>query len=172
MDINFQVETSYTTQHQEAILKYMGNKYCARHRSVTVNTQESLPRSNLVPSGTVLRSCQSFSYPYDLCSDDKGFLPSDTMAQCTPGRSDRVSRLFTAASLYLRSPPEASHNWVQINPNLNDYHFDPTQISSTFQSPDITNWWWQLEELPSKYPDLSIVACDIFSITPPGVGVP
>jgi hypothetical protein len=32
MDINPEDETSYTTQYQEAFLKYMENEYCAKHR--------------------------------------------------------------------------------------------------------------------------------------------
>jgi hypothetical protein len=71
----------------------------------------------------------------------------------------------------LNSPPEAPKNWGQINPNLNDYHSDPMEISSTFWIPDITDWWRQQEETHSKYADLSNVARDIFSIIPHGVGV-
>jgi hypothetical protein len=78
---------------------------------------------------------------------------------------------LTAARLYLNSPPEAPKNWGQINPNLNDYHSDPMEISSTFWIPDITDWWRQQEETHSKYADLSNVARDIFSIIPHGVGV-
>ena len=89
----------------------------------------------------------------------------------TPGQSDRTARLLTAARLYLNSPPEAPKNWGQINPNLNDYHSDPMEISSTFWILDITDWWRQQEETHSKYADLSNVARDIFSIIPHGVGV-
>jgi len=71
----------------------------------------------------------------------------------------------------LNSPPEAPKNWGQINPNLNDYHSDPMEISSTFWIPDITDWWRQQEETHSKYADLSNVARDIFSIIPHGVRV-
>jgi len=31
MDINPEDETSYTTQYQEAFLKYVENEYCAKH---------------------------------------------------------------------------------------------------------------------------------------------
>jgi hypothetical protein len=58
-----------------------------------------------------------------------------------------------------------------MNPNLNDYHSDPMEISSTFWIPDIIDWGRQQEEKHSKYPDLSNVAHDIFSIIPHGVGV-
>jgi hypothetical protein len=73
--------------------------------------------------------------------------------------------------LYLNSPPDLPQNWGQINPNLNDYHSDPLEISSTFWLPDITDWWRQQEETHSKYADLSNVACNRFSIIPHGVGV-
>jgi len=37
MDINLEHETSYTTQYQEAFLRYVENEYCAKHRRVPVN---------------------------------------------------------------------------------------------------------------------------------------
>jgi len=52
MDINPEDETSYTTQYQEAFLKYVENEYCAKHRRVPVNILETVPSSNLVPSVT------------------------------------------------------------------------------------------------------------------------
>jgi hypothetical protein len=78
---------------------------------------------------------------------------------------------LTATSLYLNSPPEPPKNWGQINPNLNDYHSNPMEISSTLWIPNITDWWRQQEEMHSKYADLSNVARDIFSIIRHGVGV-
>jgi len=99
------------------------------------------------------------------------YLTSNNVAETTPGWSDRAARLLTATRLYLNSPPEAPKNWGQINPNLNDYHSDPMEISSTFWIPDITDWWRQQEETHSKYADLSNVARDIFSIIPHGVWV-
>jgi hypothetical protein len=106
-----------------------------------------------------------------LSSDDDEYLRAKNVAEMTPGRSDRAARLFTAARLYLNSPPEAPKNWGQIDPNRNDYHSDPIQIGNTFWLPDIIDWWHQQEETHSKYADLSNVACDIFSIIQHGVGV-
>jgi len=40
------------------------------------------------------------------------------------------------------------------------------EISSTFWLHDITDWLQQQEDSHSKYPDLSNLACDIFSIIP------
>ena len=71
----------------------------------------------------------------------------------------------------MNSPAEAPKDWGQINPNLNDYHFDPMEISSTFWLLDINDWWLQQEETHSKYTDLSNVAQSIFFIIPQGVGV-
>jgi len=71
----------------------------------------------------------------------------------------------------LNSPPEAPKNWEQINSNLNDYHSDPMEISSTCWIPDITDWWRQEEETHAKYADHSNVPGYIFAIIPHGVGV-
>jgi len=171
MDINPEQETSYTTQYQEAFLKYVENDYCAKHRRVPVNTLETVTSSNLVPSATASGSYESSFDAYDSSSDDEEYLPLNKVAKTTPGRSDCAARLLTAARLYLNSPPEAPKNWGQINPNLNDYHSDRMEISSTFWIPDTTDWWRQQEETHSKYADLSNVARNIFSIIPRGVGV-
>jgi hypothetical protein len=147
------------------------NEYCAKHRRVPVNKLQSLPSSNLISSATASRSCQSSFDPYDLSSDDEEYRTPNNVAETTPGRGDRAACLLTAARLYLHSLPEATKNWGQINPNLNGYHSDPMEFSSTFWIPDITDWWRQQEETHSKYADLSNVARDIFSIIPHGVRV-
>ena len=64
-------EISYTTRYQDAVVKYVEDKYCRKHQHVLVNKHESLPMTNFIPSGTVLGSCQSSFYQYDLCSDDE-----------------------------------------------------------------------------------------------------
>jgi hypothetical protein len=61
------------------------------------------------------------------------------LAETTPGQCDHAARLLTAAKLSFNLPLEAPKNWVQINPNLTDYHTDPIDISSTFWIPDITD---------------------------------
>jgi hypothetical protein len=170
MDINPEDETSYTTQYQEAFLKHVENEYCDKHRRMLVNKLETLPSSNLIPSAMASGSYQSSFDPYDSSSDDKEYLTPDNEADTTPGQSDRAARLLTAR-LYLNSLPEAPKNWGQINPNLNDYHSKPMEISSTFWIPDITDWLREQEETHSKYADLSNVVHDIFSIIPHGVGV-
>ena len=145
MHINPVDETSYTTQYQEAFLKYVENEYYAKHRRVPVNKFETVQSSNLIPSATASTSYQSSFDPYDSSSDDKEYLTPINVAETTPGRCDRAARLLTAARLYLNSPPEAPKNWGQIDPNLNDYHSDQMEISSTFGIPDITDWRRQQE---------------------------
>ena len=71
----------------------------------------------------------------------------------------------------MNSPPALTEIWGQIHPNLNDYHSDPVEISSTFGIPDITNWWRQQQETHSQHADLFDVARDILFIIPHGVGV-
>jgi hypothetical protein len=162
MDIYPEDETSYTTQYQETFLKYVENEYCAKHQLVPVNKLKREPTSNHVPSATASGSHQKYVDLYDLSRDDEEDLMPNNVAETTNGRSDRAARLLTAARLYLHSPPEAPKNWWQINLNLNDYHSDPMEISSTFGIPNITDWWRQQEETHSKYTDLSNVARDIF----------
>jgi len=58
MDINPKDETSYTIQYQEAFLKYVENEYCAKQRGVPVNKHETVPSSNLFPSGMASGSDQ------------------------------------------------------------------------------------------------------------------
>jgi hypothetical protein len=106
-----------------------------------------------------------------LSSDDEEYLTPNNVAETTPGQSDCPARLVTATKLYLNSPSEAPKNWGQINANLNDYHSDPIEFSSTLWIPDITDRWRQQEETQSTYADLSNVARDIFSIIPHGVRV-
>jgi len=171
MDINPEDETSYTTQYQEDFLKYVENEYCAKHRCVPVKKHESLPMSNLIPSETVPLSCQSSFDPSDMSSDDEENLTRNNVAETTPGQSDRASRLLTTAWLHFNLPPEVPKKWGQINPNLNDYHSDPMEISSTFWLPSVTDWWCQQEETHSKYADLANIARDILSIISPGVCV-
>jgi hypothetical protein len=104
-------------------------------------------------------------------SDDEEYLTPNIVAETTPRRRDRAARSLTAASLYFNSPPEAPKNWGHINPNINDYHSDPMESSSTFWIPDITNWWHQQQETHTRYTNLSNVSRNIFSIIPHGVGV-
>ena len=115
-----------------------------------VNKLETVPTSNLVPSATASGFYQSSFDPNDLSSDDEEYLTPNNLAEMTPGQSDRVAHLLTAARLHLNSPPEAPKKCGQINPNVNDYNSDPMEMSSTFWSLGITNWWRQLKETHSR----------------------
>ena len=141
MDINPEDETCYTTQYQEAFLRYVENRYCAKHRRLPVTKSKHIPNKHLSFSAMASRSGQSSYDPYDLSCDDQEYLMPINVAETTPGRSDRAARILTAASLFLNSPPELPHNWGQINPNLNDYQSDQMEIGRTFWLPDITDWW-------------------------------
>jgi len=84
MEINPQNETSYSTQSQETILKYVENECCAKHQCVLVNKRETLPRSNLVPHAMASGFCQSFLNPDDLSSNDEEHLTPNHVAEMTP----------------------------------------------------------------------------------------
>jgi hypothetical protein len=77
-------------------------------------------------------SGQSSFDPYDLSSDDNAYLMPKNVAEMTPRYSDRTACLLTAPRLYLNSPPEALKNWGRGNPNLNNCHSNPIEISRTF----------------------------------------
>jgi hypothetical protein len=146
MDVNPDDETSYTTQYQEAVLQYVENEYCAKHQHVPVNKLQRLPSSIPISSATASGSCQSSFDPYNLSSEDEEYLTLNNVVEMTTGRSYCAARfLITTTKLYLNLLPEAPKNWGQINPNLNEYHFNPMEFSSTCWIPDITNWWCQQE---------------------------
>jgi hypothetical protein len=70
MDMTLVDETSYTTQYQEAFLKYVKNEYCTNHQRVPVNKFETVQNSNFVPSATAAGFFQLSFDPYDSSSDD------------------------------------------------------------------------------------------------------
>ena len=171
MDINPEDETSYTTQYQVAFLKYVENECCTKHGRVPVIKPESIPSNNVFAPATASGSGQSSFDPYDFSSNDEEYLMPNTVAETIPGRSDHAAHLLTATRLYFNSLPESPKNWGQVNQNLNNYHSDRVDNSSTFWSLDIIGWWRQQEETHSTYANLSNVARDIISIIPHGVGV-
>jgi len=110
MDIDPEDKTSYTTQYNEAFMKYVENEYCAIHGHVPINKHESLPSGNYIPSAKSSGSYQSSFDPYDLSSDDEEYLTPTNVAETTPGRSDRAAHLLTAARIYW--PPPGSI-WIR-----------------------------------------------------------
>jgi len=97
-------------------------------------------QSNFFPSAIIAGFGQSFFDPYDLSTNDDEYLTPTWVAEPTQGRSDHAVCFLAAARLYFTSPPEVPRNLGLVNPNDNDYHSDPMEISSTFGLPDITDW--------------------------------
>jgi len=155
MDINPDDKTSYTTQHKQASLMCEETVYGAKLRRVSVNMHERVPSSTLIPSAMASGSCESSFDPYDLSINDEGYLTPNNVAETTPGQSDHAALLSTAAWLHLYSPPEAPKNRGQINPNINDYHSDQREISSTFWLQHLADWLCQQEETHTRYANLS-----------------
>jgi len=85
IDINHADEISYTTQYQEAGLKYKENEYCAKHRCVSANKLERLASSKIVPSAMASRSWQSSFDTYDLSSNVEEFIMPNKVAEMTHG---------------------------------------------------------------------------------------
>jgi len=146
MGINPEDETSYSTQYQEAFLKYVENKYCAKQRWWSVTKPEKVQSNDFIHSAMPSQSGQSSSDPYDFSSGDEDYVTPKNVAETTPGPSDRAARLLTDAWINLNSPPESLKDWGQLNPNLDDYQSDPMEISITFWIPDIVEWWQQQAE--------------------------
>ena len=171
MGNNPEEETSYTTQHQDAFLKYVGNEYCTKPRHLPVITPQSIINNNLFPSAIASRSSQSSHDPYDVPSHDEEYIMPNDMVKTTPEWSDGAACSVIAARLNSNLPTESPHNWGQSNVNLNDYHSHPIEISSIFWIPDITDWWHPWVEMHSQYGDLPNVARDLFSIIPHHIAV-
>jgi len=72
--------TFYTTQYQDAFLKYVQNENCAKHWRVMVNKPDSVPSNNLVPSATSSGSFQLSFDPHDLWSDNEEYLTPNNVA--------------------------------------------------------------------------------------------
>ena len=97
---------------------------------------KSLPCSNFVPSATASGFGQSSIDSFDMASDDQENLTPNNVAVTT---RDSAAHLLTSARLYLNSPHQVQKNWGQMNPNRNDYHSDPMEISHTVWIPHITD---------------------------------
>jgi len=141
MDTNPEDKTSYTTQYQEAFLKSVENIYSAKHGQMSVIKPENVPHGNIFLSAQVSGLAQSSLDPYDLSSGDEDYSTPEGVAETTPGWCDCTACLLMAAGPYFDSPPETPKHWGQINPNINDYHSDPMEISCTSRILDITDWW-------------------------------
>jgi hypothetical protein len=134
---------------------------------MTAIKPKNIRGSNIVPSAKAFRFGLFSFNQYDLSSDDEEYLTPNRIVETSPGHSDRATCLFTTAKLYMNSALEEPKNWGQVNSNLDDYQSDPMEISGRVWMQDITDWWHDPEEMPSKLANPSIVALDIFSIIPP-----
>jgi hypothetical protein len=146
IDITPADKTSYTTQSQKVFLKYVENKYCAKHQHLSLIKPKSIPINNLFSSSIASTSCQSYSDPSDWSSSDENYLMRKNVAQTTARQSNGASHLLAPGMLSLNSPSELPHHSGQINPKHNDYHSNCMEFGSTFWIPDITDWWCQHEE--------------------------
>lgn len=89
----------------------------------------------------VSASRQSDFDPYDFSGDDEEHLQPIDVSEMTPGQNDRVARLSTCIRLYFNAQSEIPEIWWQAHPNLNNYHYYPSEMRSTFWILDITDWW-------------------------------
>jgi len=115
MNINPEDETSYSSQYQQAFLKYVEDKYGVKHRWIPVIGPKNLPGSNFLPSPKASGLGQLCFDPYDLSSDDEEYITPKSVADTTPRQSDWKVCILTAARLYMNSLPEAPNNLGQVN---------------------------------------------------------
>jgi len=92
MHLNPEDETLYTTQYEEAFMKYGENEYWAKHRQVPVINQGSVPTNNLFPSATTEGCGQSSFDSDDFSSDDDEYVMPHNAAVMAHGRSDSAAR--------------------------------------------------------------------------------
>jgi hypothetical protein len=85
MDINAEDKTCYTTQYQEAFMKYVENEYCAKHRGLPVIKSDNRLNNNLRSFEIASRSGQSSYDPYNFSSDDDEYLTPTNVAETILG---------------------------------------------------------------------------------------
>jgi len=74
MDIDPDDVTSYTTQYQQAFLKYMEHEYFGKRTCLPVIKPRGLPSNNLFPPAMSSASSQSFFDSDDLYSNDEEYV--------------------------------------------------------------------------------------------------
>jgi len=84
MDNNPEDEASYTTQYQQAVLKYVENEYCAKHRRMSILKPENVPPGIIFPSAQASGFGQSSIDPYYLSSDDENDVTPNSVAERHP----------------------------------------------------------------------------------------
>lgn len=143
MDIYPVEETCNIIKYQQAFLKYVENKYGAKHEPLPVIKPKYILLDNFFFCTKVAKSGVSSHNLYDLSSNDEGCLVTENVANTTPGQTNHAAPLLTAARLCLNSWSELPLNWAPNDPNHNEYHSDCREHSRIFLSPDITDWWHQ-----------------------------
>jgi len=103
MDMNPEDETSYTTQYQEALLKYVEKKYCAKHLPMSVIKPENVLGSNCFPTPKACGFGKSSFDPYDWSSNDEEYLTAKSVAEMTTRWSDCAAHLLTATTIWIHS---------------------------------------------------------------------
>jgi len=139
--MNPEDETSYTTQYQAACLKYVKTEYCTKHRPLSVTTLENNQHSEVFRCLNAFVLGRASLNPYRWPYDQDEYLTSKCVAETRSRRRNCAEYPLTAARLNLNSPPDSPYTAGQVNPNFNDYHSDPMEMSSTFWLRDITDWW-------------------------------
>jgi predicted AAA+ superfamily ATPase len=99
MDINSDKVTSYTSQYQEAFLKYVEHKYWANHRRAPVTRPESILNNTLLFSDMTSSSGQLSYNRYYLTGDDNEDSIPNNVVEYVLRPSDHAARLMTAARL-------------------------------------------------------------------------
>jgi len=81
MYMNPEDETLYTTQYQQAFLRYVANKYCAKHRQMSVIKPKNIQHCNFFPSAKASGFGQSSFDPYVISSNDDEYLTPECEAE-------------------------------------------------------------------------------------------
>jgi len=93
MDIYPEDNTSYTTQYQDALLKYVVYENCEKHRLLSFITLETVPSNYLSSSAITSGADQCSCDPYDSSSKDEEYLSLKHMAETTPECIGRAAYL-------------------------------------------------------------------------------
>jgi len=106
MALNPEDESSYSTQHQEAFLKFVQNKYSAKYQQLSIINTEKVPHSDDVHFTMESEWDQLlFEQYHSSCNDEEYFIPK-CVAEMTSGWSDHAPCSFAATPLYSNSLPE------------------------------------------------------------------
>jgi len=100
-----------TTQYLEKFPKYVVNEHCLRHQWISVTIAENVPGRNSFPFAMVSGFHQLSFDAYDFSSHKEEYVMPRSVAEMTPGRSNRAARFVTAGWLNFNSLPQLPYNW-------------------------------------------------------------